>query len=295
VEQSMDKSFRQPLVSIVIVTWNRVNEVVKCINSALNQTYSPIEVLVVDNASTDETLQTIKMLYPQVRIIRLHRNVGCPEGRNIGFSNAKGDILFALDDDGWLEKQAIEKIVGRFNVKPTVGVIQAKILDGRKNPIKSCYMYEFSGGASAIKREVIDKAGYYPHDFFRQGEESDLAIRILEAGYDIIYYPDAMMYHKPSKICRQGKNKILRYQIINSTRVAVKYYPLFYLFLFIICKWTLHLFKGIFQGNLRVFYDVFCLIPAICASCRQRRPVSLSVFKNRQRLKKAFNFDNSSK
>src|SRR4029077_697173 len=116
------------LVTIAILTWNRRTEVERAVRSALAQTYESIEVLVVDSASSDGTADTLEQQFPAVKVYRLHRNLGCPEGRNIAFANAKGAYIFCLDDDGWLPPETIEHCVDLFSKDVTIGVVTCRIL-----------------------------------------------------------------------------------------------------------------------------------------------------------------------
>lgn len=85
-----------PLVSIVILTWNRRSYVLKALESVAKQPYRPLEIILVDSVSTDGTVQAVQKNYPEVRIIRLHRNLGAVEGRNIALANCRGDIIFSI-------------------------------------------------------------------------------------------------------------------------------------------------------------------------------------------------------
>ena len=93
-----------PLVSIQIVTWNRRDELARCLESALAQTYKNIEIVVVDNASTDDSAQMVGQEFPNVRLVRVEKNLGCPSGRNFGFAHCRGKYIYLLDDDGWLKE-----------------------------------------------------------------------------------------------------------------------------------------------------------------------------------------------
>ena len=89
---------QNPFISVVIITWNRRQYVLRAIESVFKQPYRPIEVVVADSASTDGTAEDIEEAYPEVRVIRLHRNMGCPEGRNVALANCTGEIIFSLLD-----------------------------------------------------------------------------------------------------------------------------------------------------------------------------------------------------
>jgi GT2 family glycosyltransferase len=202
-----------PLISVVIVVWNRKEEVVKAIESVLNQEYKNIEIIIVDNHSIDGTYEELIDKYNNflnVKIIRTHRNLGCPPARNIGLANTSGEIIFSLDDDAEMAKDCLIKVIDTFLKFPNAAVVACKIIEEnskRKQPEKIKKTNLFIGAGFAIKKEVLKKIGYFP-DYFRQGEETYLALKILDNNWDIIYNPECVVYHHKSQ-----KNRV-RYDIV---------------------------------------------------------------------------------
>lgn len=286
----MRKIFLQkPLVSIVILTWNRCSHVLRAIESVYNQSYRPIEVIVVDSASSDGTIEAINRKYPKVQTIRLHRNLGCPEGRNIGLANCSGSIIFSLDDDAWLTHSTIEVCVKRFKKESSLGIIACKILNPSEIPsnnLKEHYTYLFCGGACAIKRDVLNKIGYYPSDFYRQTEEGDLALRVIEAGYSINYYPNAFLYHEKIAINRNNK-LFLYYGCRNELYTVIRRYPLILMPIGLLWKIIIWNWLGIKNliphFTLGACFFVLFKIPKLLL---QRKPVSLNTIKKIIRLRK---------
>lgn len=223
----MTNNIKNPLVSVAILTWNRRHEVARAIESVLRQSYQPIEIVVVDSASTDGTADFIAEQFPSVKLFRLPRNLGCPDGRNIAFANCSGEVIFSLDDDGWLADDTIEQCLSRFAASPRLGVLACSILapDSARDPSQPDRVTrEFSGGASAIRRQVLGHTGYYPTDFFRQAEEFDLSLRVIDSGYDIVRTNDAVMYHKPSPTNRHT-NLFMYFSCRNQLYSVIRRYP----------------------------------------------------------------------
>lgn len=276
------------LVTIAILTWNRRTEVERAVRSALAQTYKTIEVLVVDSASSDGTADALETQFPDVKVVRLHRNLGCPEGRNIAFANSKGAYIFCLDDDGWLPPETIERCIEVFRRDATIGVVTCQILaPGETASGKSGQkaVRVFNGGASMVRREVFERAGYYPSDFVRQAEESDLALRIFDAGFKIIYTDDAVMFHAPSPINRDI-GQFIYYGCRNELFTVIRLYPLYLVPFFVIQKsgsW--------FMAGVRKFQVVSVICAMLSATGRLpellslRRPVSLAAIKKSYRLR----------
>ena len=274
--------FENKLVSIAIVTWNRKEYVIRAIKSIFDQPYRPVEIVVVDSNSSDGTVESIRNVYPEVKIIRLHRNMGCPEGRNIALANCSGDIIFSLDDDAWLHLSTLQLCVKKFNEDQKLGVIACQIVDPKKETKdikKECYITSFSGGACAIKREMLNKVGYFPSDFFRQAEEGDLALRILDKGYNIIYYPEAIIYHEMAPINR-NKKLFMYYGCRNELYTIIRRYPIFLLPLAILWKILVWNLAGI--NTKAIHYTLFATIFALARFpilLWERKPVSLKTVK----------------
>lgn len=105
LKQHMNNS---PLISVLILNWNRLEDTKRAIDSVLTQTYSNIEIILIDNASTEVGTNTLKTLYPQIEYHQLDKNYGCPGGRNIGIKLCKGEFIFFVDNDGILEKMLLK-------------------------------------------------------------------------------------------------------------------------------------------------------------------------------------------
>ena len=99
-----------PLISIVIPSYNRIHVLPRAIRSALRQTYKNFELIVIDDGSTDGTSEFVKANFPEVRLLRLHKNSGASKSRNVGIKAARGEIIAFLDsDDEWSEQYLEEQ------------------------------------------------------------------------------------------------------------------------------------------------------------------------------------------
>lgn len=266
-----------PLVSVAILTWNRRQHVAKAIESVIAQDYQPVEIVVVDSASSDDTADFIERSYPQAKVIRLHRNLGCPEGRNIALANCRGEIIYALDDDGWLAPGTLAICVNRFRQYPDAGVVACQIVAPGEEPLRiglDDWHYTFSGGASAIRRVVLETVGYYPSDFFRQAEEGDLALRMLEHGYGILRCPQAVMYHERSPINRNDK-LFLYYNCRNELYTVLRRYPWKYVVSAMVQKIVTWNYLGL--KRRAILYSIAGVVSALLRLprlIRERKPVS---------------------
>ena len=218
--------------------------------SQLDQAESLLqEVIIVNNASTEDysELKDFIQSNPEIpfRYFDAPVNLGVAKGRNFALQKGSAPIVIMLDDDALLKnKESLVNLLEEFDTKNTErpkAIISFKVLylenlqmqvnafphkkfDELKE--RSFFQtYYYAGGAHAIKREVINRIGVYPEDFFYGMEEYDLAYRILDQGYSIVYSDKIIMLHKESPLGRQPKREKLRMMWTNKTKVAWRHLP----------------------------------------------------------------------
>jgi GT2 family glycosyltransferase len=216
----------RPLVSIVIPNWNGAHHLPVCLDSLRRQRYTPLEILVVDNASTDHSRELLTRDYPEVRLIALPHNQGFTGACNAGIQAARGDIIALLNNDTEVDADWVAALVDAFAQHPEAGLIASKILlfdqrdrfhtagdlfrvDGRLinrgvwekdegQYDQETYVFSACGGAAAYRRSMLDEIGLLDDDFFFSCEDMDLAWRAQLAGYRCVYTPAAVVYHRLS-------------------------------------------------------------------------------------------------
>ena len=271
-----------PLVTINIVTRNRVDELCRAIESAHAQTYRPIEIVVVDNDSSDGSVETVMRRWPEIHMIQLHRNTGCQPGRNIGMKNSRGKYIYNLDDDGALDPNAIERIVARFEAEPDVALVSASVQPltaDKADQIASLilederYVSGFPGGASALRRDVLPEVGYFP-EYPRGASEQNLGLRILDRGYVMVHVPNAIMYHAVSAVER-SQNEIMFYSTLHRLQNRIRLDPWSRCFPNLVWKATRALLESVRRrapwGFLAGLWTFFWELPRVY---QERRPVS---------------------
>ncbi len=281
-KKDMECATEMPLVTINIVTRNRRDALKRAIESAYAQTYRPIELVVVDNDSSDGSVEMVERDFPDVKVIRLHRNIGCQPGRNIGMKNSRGKYIFNLDDDGVLEPHATEKMVARFEDEEDVVLVAAAIeplVPERSHLIRQVrctterYIGNFPGGASGIRRSVLDDAGYFP-EYVRGHAEADLALRIIDKGYEMVYLPDAIMYHDVSDIER-NKNTVAYYGIWHRLETAYRLEPWGRCLINGPWKALMDFVRAVREGSLAGYFrGVFRFLHNLPDILARRKPVS---------------------
>ncbi|NNV07977.1 glycosyltransferase family 2 protein [Geobacillus sp. C56-T2] len=230
-----------PLVSIVMLAWNRKDDVRESLMHIQEIDYTPLEVIVVDNASTDGTPEMIESEFSDVRLIRMFKNIGIA-AYNIGFENAKGKYIVIIDDDSFPARHAIRRMVQVFEEDERLGVVAFDVrnyynYDEIKNELEhtdetaevkavaSDYLMSFNGAGVGIRKDLFKKIGYYPEEFFLYNNEMDCAFKIWDAGYRIEFYSNIVSYHKYSPKNRTSWRAPF-YYTRNAFWLIWKHYPM---------------------------------------------------------------------
>ncbi len=247
--------------SIIIVCYNRKNDLRDCVLSVLNQDAIPDEVVIIDNASTDGTFELFEgefHTYENIKYFKIHQNLGVAGGRNFGIEKSTGDMLIFLDDDALLDtKNAIELINDKFEKDPMIGILSFKIvnyfsrsirreefphINKSLHPDKEFETSYFIGGGCAIKKEVFETCGFYPEDFFYGLEELDISFRALDKGYKIYYFPSVVVLHKKSPSGRVPDKRKWIHLFRNRLAISYKYLSKMHLFV-LVHIWFLKILK----------------------------------------------------
>lgn len=190
-----------PRVTVVITTHNRCEEVLQAVESCLMQT-EPCEVLVYDDASTDQTSETLRTRFPKIRVVHLAERSGYIALRNRGFREATGEFVVSIDDDAYFTSPAtLGAVVAMLDEFPQAGALALPYIEpfsGRETmPVlpRGTRMRNYIGCSHAVRREVALKLGGYPEFLIHQGEERDLTIRMLDRGDDILFADTPPIVH----------------------------------------------------------------------------------------------------
>jgi len=281
-----------PLISVVVVTWNRKEDILETVKSIYDQAYSNVEIVIVDNGSTDGTVEALRQAYPKVRLVELNRNIGIVSGRNNGIAATRGDIIFCLDSDASLGQDTLIRIVRKFQSESWLGVINCKIVNAYTRELDSIagwaytendkadqdlefLSYSFSEGGCAIRKKVLDQVGLFWELLFFGREGEELSLRVWEAGYKILYYPKAIVYHRASQRKRLIGSEREYYSLRNCLYIYLVRYPWWLLIRFVPLRIGVSFVRGVRRGylkqTLRALLDV---IKQLISLLKQRRPIS---------------------
>lgn len=256
--------------SIIILNWNGgADNCLEAVFSALEQDYFDKEIVFVDNGSTDNSFQSVIKAYPDLRFIQTGSNLGCPGGRNVGAQEAKGDILFFLENDGvWGSTKVVSSAMQLFETHADLGAIYTRV-EGYKTGVtdppvdsstdssivKGLFLSSsFRGGAAIIRRDLFLSLGQYPSDFVRQYEERYLSVLIYDRGFKVAYWPEHVLRHKGSDY--PGKStSVLRYNCTNELKTIRRIYPQYLWVPYFIIKAILWAFRLLKQNKIGLFKD----------------------------------------
>lgn len=235
-------------ISVFVLTKDRCDKLIETIKSVQKQTVKPKEIVVVDNGSSDETSEMVNKLFPEIHLIRLHKNFGIITGRNIGIKNCKGEIIFFFDDDAeLLNDYTFSKVLNLFKSKQEIGVVTLNIKD-LKNTLKfnnkEDYIetVSFSGGVSFIRKELFNEVGMFDDQFYTRAEENDFSLRLLNLGYSVIALPSIKVLHKV--LPKRETNIAKYYSFRNKSIILLRYFPIKY----ILIEFTWHFLNNLINS-----------------------------------------------
>ncbi len=242
-----------PLISVVVLNWNGQQVVEKCLKSLQEQTYDRLEVIVVDNASTDGSAELVKKGFPDVKVIVNKTNLGFGGGNNVGIQASRGKYIMMLNNDTRLDPHCVEELRKCIDENGRYGACASKILleyednlidaagivicpDGLsigRGRLERGDQYDeetevffASDCACLYRREMLEDIGLYDEDFFAYADETDMGWRAQLSGWKCIYNPKAIVYHFHS--ASSGTYSPFKAYLVERNRiwVAVKSFPL---------------------------------------------------------------------
>lgn len=243
-----------PEISIIILNWNGKHFLEECLGAMRRQTFRDFEAILVDNASTDGSVEFVQTRFPEVKVIALPDNRGFAGGNIAGYEQAGGDLIVLLNNDteahpGWLEAiheaSPIYPEAGSFASKMMyfdersrvencgfdLGVEGATVDLGRDEPdgpewSRPRKVFGACGGAVAYRRRMLDDVGFLDAEFFMTYEDVDLSFRAQLRGYQCVFIPAAVVYHRYRATNRKTPSRQVFYSQRNIDFVYLKNMPL---------------------------------------------------------------------
>jgi hypothetical protein len=313
--KSATDSRASPLVSVVIVNYNSGPYLAACVKSVIRSRYSRKEVIIVDNASLDDSVKQVEALYPETRVVRSSVNLGYSGAGNIGIAEAKGEFIVIMNPDTIVDADWLYGLVDAAARYPRAAFFQPKILlmddertlNSAGNMIhvagfgicrgigrldeghfdketEVCYA---SGACVLARREALPEIGAMDRLFFAYGEDKDWGWRGLMMGWQSMYVPSSIILHKWSPVLGHSPTKfyLLEFERIlsicknYSKRTLLILAPLLFL---VEVSVLLHaIIKGWLPEKVRSYSDLLtarAVVMRARRSIQSRRLVSDGVF-----------------
>lgn len=251
------------MISAIVLNWNGKRFLKECFDSLLDQTVRDYELIMVDNGSTDGSVEFMKDNYPQVKLVLLESNLGFCRAMNAGIKKAKGEYISLFNNDVVVDKDWMGVMGAALKDNPQAGICASKILfykepqkinsagdtfdisaeahnrgfgqadNGRFN--KKEFVFSATAAACIYRRTMLDEIGLFDEDFFNTYEDLDLSFRAHLRGWRCLYVPEASVrhhwlgtigYYSPMNIFYMSKNN-LNILVKNMPLGLIKKYALF--------------------------------------------------------------------
>lgn len=270
------------LISVVIVNYNGKRFLGECLSSLFAQAYRNMEVFVVDNASSDDSIEFIRNNFGDIKIIRQDKNLGFAKGNNIAIRQARGAYVATLNNDTVVEKKWLSELVNAMELDKRIGICASKILfynnrniinssgicvdkisgftwdrgfgdkDGEKYKERQA-VFGACAAAALYRKDMLDQIGLFDEDFFAYHEDVDLAWRAQLYGWKCMYVPAAIVYHHLSATA--GLNSPFKEYFANRNKIwlIVKNYPspqIYKYGFFIFSAMLAYFFYALLNGNI---------------------------------------------
>lgn len=257
------------MISVVIPSYNRKDCILKLLHDVYAQEGADFEVIVVDDASPDDTAAAIQREFPQVKLMVNEKNGGPCVTRNRAVLAASGELIVGFDSDVSIaDRQLLAKVREAFSESPEAAGFAFRLLmpDGRTDdeprwwhpvPFKSGkdQRFEtdyFSGTGYAFRRGAMIEAGLFPEILYMHYEEVELAHRIIDGGGSILYRPEFTVLHHANEVSRRSEIQVF-YKPRNQILLAVSCLPLSKALGYVVPRVFFQFAKAVKDGHLKDF------------------------------------------
>ena len=244
-------------VSIIIINYNSNGLIIDCLKALEAQLFKDFEIILVDNNSSDNSLQTVNAylknnpLTCPIRLISLSTNLGFTGGNLVGLGCTEAEYIALLNNDTEPHRDWLYNLVAGIDTNTDVGICASKLLvfgadvidsagDGYATSLKGYkrgegedkgkydeqkYVFGACAGAVLYRQKMLEEIGFFDDDFFLIHEDTDLNLRAQIAGWKVLYVPTAVVYHKVRSSIGHMSDLAVYYTLRNSEFVRIKNIP----------------------------------------------------------------------
>jgi len=280
---------KKSLISIIVLNYNAGELLLNCINSLKKSTYQNIEILVVDNISSDDSHTKCKKQFPDIKLIQNRKNLGYCGGNNVGIKEAKGEFIVILNPDTIVEENWLDEMFNAFNefgdglyqpkiislnesdiIQSTGNMIHAfgfgfardkgkKIIEKKEEIEKIGYA---SGTCLFTTKKVLEKVGLLDEFIFLYHDDLDLGWRAAQIGINSYYVPKSKIFHAESYSLKWSAKKF--YWLERNRKYCLKTHyskdtykkMSFSLMLVDLSVWLFYISKGFLNAKIRAELDI---------------------------------------
>ncbi len=199
----------QPKVSIITVNFNGMRFLRDFLESIKNLKYKNCDLIFVDNASTDGSVEHLRRYWPEIKVMDNKENLGFSVANNIAADEANGEYLFFLNNDTRIHPEAVSELINKMSLNPSLGICGCKIMsyDGNKFfhtgigvdifgfPVACGKTFYAEGSALMIRSQLFKAVGGFDPAYFMFHEDIDLAWKVWLSGYQVAAISEAVVYH----------------------------------------------------------------------------------------------------
>ena len=277
------------LISIIVLNYNAGELLLNCINSLMKSTYQNIEILVVDNISSDDSHTKCKKQFPDIKLIQNRKNLGYCGGNNVGIKEAKGEFIVILNPDTIVEENWLDEMFNAFNEFGD-GLYQPKIISLNESDIiqstgNMIHVFGFgfardkgkkiiekkeeiekigyaSGTCLFTTKEVLEKVGLLDEFLFLYHDDLDFGWRAAQIGINSYYVPKSKIFHVESYSLKWSAKKF--YWLERNRKYCLKTHyskdtykkMSFSLMLVDLSIWIFYISKGFLIAKIRAELDI---------------------------------------
>jgi GT2 family glycosyltransferase len=248
------------LIYAIVVNWNNYSDTQECLESIRMNSYPVTQVVLVDNASKDGSLEKLQEDYANdnaLHIIQNEANYGFARGVNVGirYALARGaEFVFLLNNDAVIDRLCIQMLVSTLEADATAGIagprvfyhadpdriwqgggyfslIKTGVVNPEKNRLQTSLVEGtqgiqkasfLTGCAMLIRSQVFEKVGLFDEDFFFYDEDVEFCLRVTRAGFELLYVPQARSWHKIGNVVKDRTGPFVMYHLARSRLLVLR-------------------------------------------------------------------------